>query len=293
MKNQYKKIGLPRLLIVGCGDIGLRLLPWVRNKFRVYAVTTQPARCGELRAAGAIPIVVDLDRISSQLIRLSRLADVIIHLAPPNASKNIDFRTRHLISVLPNRAKVIYISTTGVYGNVQQSFVNECTVPQPDTLRGRLRQDAEQALRQWAIRQHGKLVILRVAGIYAESRLPLERIKKSEPVLVPEEDGRLHVIHADDLARIILYAIKNGWHQRVYNVCDDSQLSMGKYMTLIAQHYHLPVPPQQSLSQIQSQISPAMLSYMTSQRRIQNNRLKTELGVKLIYPTVHYFLAKS
>lgn len=91
MNIQHKKIGLPRLLIVGCGDIGLRLLPWVRHQFRVYAVTTQSARCGELRKAGAIPIVADLDCISSQLIRLSQLADVIIHLAPPNASKMLIF----------------------------------------------------------------------------------------------------------------------------------------------------------------------------------------------------------
>lgn len=292
MKNQYKKIGLPRLLIVGCGDIGCRLLPWIRNKFRVYAVTTNPSRCNELRAAGAIPIVVDLDRISSQLIRLSQLADIIIHLAPPNASKNVDFRTRHLISVLPNHAKVIYISTTGVYGNQQQTLVNETTPVQPDTPRGKLRYDAEQALRQWAIRQQGKLVILRVAGIYAESRLPLKRIRQSEPVLVPEEDGQIHLIHADDLARIILYAIKNGLHQRVYNVCDDSQLSMGQYMTLVAQHYQLPLPPQMSLSQIKSQVSDAMLSYMTSHRHIQHNRLNNELGVKLMYPTVQYFLAE-
>ena len=94
-QTESKKLNQPRLLIIGCGDVGMRLLPLVRDRFRVFAITSQAARQDQLRDAGAIPIVADLDDPAS-LARLARLASHIVHLAPPRSEGTFDQRTRTL-----------------------------------------------------------------------------------------------------------------------------------------------------------------------------------------------------
>lgn len=290
--NQYKKIGRPRLLIVGCGDIGLRLLPWLCNKYRVFATTTQEARCPLLRAKGAVPLVVDLNHLSSQMIRMAHLADVIIHLVPPNVSGESDFRTRHLISVLPHRAKVIYISTTGVYGDCHGQWVDETNLVRPNSARAKRRVDAEQALRHWAIRQQGQLCILRVAGIYAGNRLPIARIKNAEPLLVKEEDVYINLIHAEDLVQAIQKALYRRLPQRIYHISDDSDLLTGDYMDAVAHANSLPLSPRIKRADLSAEKTPMMNSLVSSSKRLINDRMKTELGVTLHYPTVYKMLEK-
>ena len=113
--NNYKKSGLgrPRLLLVGCGDVGMRLLPLLVPRFRVFAVTRDPERAAPLRAAGAIPVIADLDQPAT-LARLRGLAGYVVHLAPPPPEGARDFRTRNLTAILPEGAHVVYVSTSGV-----------------------------------------------------------------------------------------------------------------------------------------------------------------------------------
>ena len=171
-----RKIGKPRLLILGCGDVGKRLLPLVRDRYRVFAVTSQEERRGELRAAGAIPIVADLDRPET-LRRLLQLADDIVHLAPPQSDGATDLRTRRLVAVLPSGANMVYVSTTGVYGDCAGELVVESRSVNPQNARAKRRVDAERVLRAWARRSGSGLSILRVPGIYAADRLPLKPIR--------------------------------------------------------------------------------------------------------------------
>ena len=122
--NMIQKLGRPRLLIVGCGDVGLRLLPLVRARFRVFAVTSSAERCAQLRAAGAIPLVANLDHPAS-LKRLARLAGNVVHLAPPQPDGMLDRRTRNLTAILPEGARLVYVSTSGVYGDCQGALIDE------------------------------------------------------------------------------------------------------------------------------------------------------------------------
>lgn len=282
-------LGAPRVLILGCGDVGMRLLPLLRDRFRVFAVTSQPARRAELRAAGAIPIVADLDRPAS-LARLGRLASFIVHLAPPQSSGAVDRRTRYLSAILPERATMVYVSTTGVYGDCGGAFFDETRPVRPHNERARRRVDAEQILRQWARRSHSRLAILRVPGIYAADRLPLERLVKGTPALLPAEDVHTSHIHADDLARIIAAAMFRLSPGRVYHAVDDTDLRMGEYFDLVADAFHLPRPPRLARADLQQQVSPMMLSFMSESRRLANDRIKAELGVRLRYPDVQSFL---
>jgi nucleoside-diphosphate-sugar epimerase len=286
MKNKMiRKAGKPRLLIVGCGDIGMRLLPMVRDRFRVFAVTSQESRRDELRAAGAVPVVADLDRPHT-LARLGRLARYIVHLAPPQGDRLIDRRTRNLAAILPERATLVYVSTSGVYGDCGGALVDETRLVNPHHARAKRRVDAEDTLRAWAGRTHSRLSILRAPGIYAVDRLPIERLEKELPALRPEEDVYTNHIHADDLARLALQCLFRGGANRVYNASDDSALKMGEYFDAVAQVFDLPVPPRMSRAELTAAVSPMMLSFMSESRRLCNSRMKSELGIRLKYPKV-------
>lgn len=287
MKNSVrKKLGRPRLLIIGCGDVGMRLLPLVRDRFRVFAVTSQPSRCSELRAAGAVPLVADLDQPAS-IARLAGIADHIVHLAPPQSEGLQDRRTRNLTAILPDRATLVYISTTGVYGNCGGALADETRPSSPQNARAKRRVDAERVLRGWARRSGSRVSILRVPGIYAADRLPVDRLRKGTPALCAEDDVYTNHIHADDLARIIALALFRAQSCRVYHAVDDSDMKMGDYFDAVATAFRLPKPPRLPRAELEQTVSPMLLSFMSESRRLLNLRIKAELGVRLRYPTVH------
>ena len=283
--SHREHFGKPRLLIVGCGDVGMRLLPLVRSHFRVFAVTSQPARHAELRAAGAIPITANLDQPQS-LARLAGLAKHIVHLAPPHAQGDSDRRTRNLIAILPDMGRLVYVSTTGVYGNCGDQLFDETRPVKASNPRAMRRVAAEQLLRGWAVRSGSALSILRVPGIYAGDRLPLERLHKGTPALTQAEDVYTNHIHADDLAMLIRLALFRASPNRVYHALDDSDLKMGAYFDLVADCFNLPRAPRLPRDELARQISPMLLSFMSESRRMKNDRIKLELGARLRYPTV-------
>jgi nucleoside-diphosphate-sugar epimerase len=289
--NTMQKFGLPRLLIVGCGDVGMRLLPLVRERFRVFAVTSNAARCAELRMAGAVPIVADLDRPAS-LKRLARLAPNVIHLAPPQADGATDRRTRNLSAILPDGARVVYVSTSGVYGDCQGQRIDETRAVAPHNARARRRVDAERVLRDWARRAGGRLAIVRAPGIYARERLPLARLAQGTPALLRQDDVYTNHIHADDLARIVALALFRGLPGRLYNAVDDTDMLMGDYFDSVADAFGLARPPRVARAQLAAEVSPIKLSFMAESRRIGNDRIKRELGVRLAYPEVRGALAR-
>ncbi len=290
MKNtQNKKLGRPRLLIIGCGDVGMRLLPLVRDRFRVFAVTSQPARRDELRNAGAIPIVANLDQPHT-LARLARLSRTIVHLAPPQAEGMLDRRTRNATAILPDHATLVYVSTTGVYGDCGGALVDESRPVNPQNPRARRRVDAERVLRRWAMRSGSRLAILRAPGIYALDRLPVERLRKGTPALTQDEDVHTNHIHADDLAALVATALFRAQPQRVYHAVDDTCLKMGEYFDAVADAFGLPHPPRLPRNALRDAVSPMLLSFMSESRRLNNRRLKTELGYRLRYPDVQHFL---
>lgn len=285
MHSLRKPVGLPRLLILGCGDVGMRLLPLLRARFRVFAVTSQPARCVQLRAAGAVPIVANLDDRAS-LRRLAGLAPYVVHLAPPQSAGLLDRRTRNLAAILPERARLVYVSTSGVYGDCGGATVAETRPVAPANARAKRRVDAEQVLRGWNTRRQGRLAILRVPGIYAQDRLPLKRLREGTPALAAGDDVYTNHIHADDLARIIERALWRSKPGRVYHASDNSELKMADYFDAVADAFALPRPPRLPRAQLQQVVTPMLLSFMSESRRMDNTRIRRELGVRLRYRRV-------
>jgi nucleoside-diphosphate-sugar epimerase len=281
----------PRALIIGCGDVGMRLLPILVKTHKVYVLTTQDSKKSLLRSMGAVPLVGNLDQWQT-LKKIAHLAPYVIHLAPPNQEGPKDLRTRNLLRALSQGGetqRLIYVSTSGVYGDCKGDFVSETRTLAPTNPRGQRRMDAEQQLRAWAIHHRVQVSILRVPGIYAGNRLPIERLKAGTPALKHEEDVFTNHIHADDLARIIIYAFYRGSPQRVLNASDSSWLKMGEYFDLVAKNFGLPSPQRLTFEELRTQVSSQMLSFMKESRRLQNERLM-ELGFHFLYPTVEDFL---
>ncbi|HTN49147.1 MAG TPA: NAD-binding protein [Burkholderiaceae bacterium] len=284
--HRRHKLGRPRLLIVGCGDVGLRILSRLASRYRVVALTSTPARVMVLRDAGAVPIVGDLDRRSS-LRRLRGCAPWLLHLAPPADDSPRDTRTRHLMAVLAGATRrAVYISTTGVYGDHAGRLIDETARLSPANERARRRVDAERVMRDRC-----RATVLRVPGIYAHDRLPLERLRRGLPALLDADDVYTSHVHADDLARICITALLRGAAARVYNAVDGSSMKMGEYFNAVADASGLPCPPRLPRAQLQAAVSPVMYSFMTESRQLVNRRLVRELRVRLLYPTVANALA--
>jgi len=283
-----------RLLIVGCGDVGLRMAPALAGRYRVYALMHSQERLGLLRSHGLITVAGDLD-VAESLERLSGLAHDVVHLAPPPAAGDRDTRTTNLIRALARGGRLpqrfVYISTSGVYGDCRGEWVTETRRLLPGNARARRRADAERQLRAWGKANGVSVVILRVPGIYAADRLPLQRLASGTPALAREEDPYTNHIHADDLARIVIAALTRGGAGRAYNANDDSGMKMGEYFDLVAERFGLPLPPRVSFREAQSAIPETLLSFMRESRRLANGRLKRELRVRLRYPTVADALA--
>jgi nucleoside-diphosphate-sugar epimerase len=285
-----------RLLIVGCGDVGMRVVKLLRPHWRLFALTTSAERAAAIRAAGAQPLIGDLDRPAT-LQRLAGLADRVLHLAPPAPHGRHDTRTANLLHALARRPgvrRIVYASTTGVYGDCGGERFGETRPVNPATERAQRRVDAEARLR-WFGRASGTgVTILRIPGIYAGDREgghPRERLARGAPVLQASDDVYTNHIHADDLARACVAALHRGRPQRVVHASDDSELRMGDYFDLAADLCGLPRPPRITRDQARKRLSAMQLSFMSESRRLRNDRLKDELRLKLRHPTVHSGLA--
>jgi nucleoside-diphosphate-sugar epimerase len=284
-----------RVLIVGCGDVGVRVARNLAGRVRLLALTSSPGRVALLRSLGITPLQGDLDR-QSTLARAAGLATRVVHLAPPSAEDHSewwrDLRTLALLRALRRRmppASLVYGSTSGVYGDCAGELVDETRPLQPRTPRAQRRVDAERAVRHYGRAAHVRTGILRIPGIYAPDRergTPRERLLKRTPVLEAQDDVYTNHIHADDLARAVVAALWRGKPQRVYNVSDDTELKMGDYFDLAADLYGLPRPPRVPRGTAQDELPLMLLSFMSESRRLRNDRLKSELRLRLRFPTV-------
>lgn len=287
---------MKRLLIIGCGNVGLRVALLLRARHRIYALTHSVERFADLRRHGLTPLQGDLDRPHT-LSGLSGLAHDVIHLAPPPARGRIDTRTAHLIAALGRGRSLpqhfIYLSTSGVYGDCSGALVNETCPLRPQTDRARRRADAERRLRDWGARTGVCVSILRVPGIYAADRLPVARIERGTPALLPQDDAYVNHIHADDLASMVVAALHRGQANRSYNASDDAPQKMGDYFDLVADRFRLPRPPRVTRAEASAVIPENLYSFMSESRRLTNGRIKQELRVRLRYPTVREGIAAA
>jgi nucleoside-diphosphate-sugar epimerase len=284
-----------RILLIGCGDVALRVAARLAGRARLYGLVRRRDAAPKLRAHGIVPIIGDLDRVGT-LDRLRTSPFAVLHFAPPPSEGRDDPRTQRLIATLA-RARIIpqrfvYISTSGVYGDCAGAKVTEARARRAQTPRARRRVAAEDRLRAWAARNGVALAILRAPGIYAETRLPLERIRQGTPVLAADDDVYTNHIHADDLARATVAALFRGRANRAYNASDDAEMKMAGWFDSVADAFRLPRPPRVGWDEAVQRIAPLLLSFMSESRRLSNARMKRELRVRLRYPTPQVLLSE-
>ncbi len=269
----------------------MRAAALLKHSSRVFALTSSESRVSELRQHGITAIKGNLDEAVS-LQRLAGVATHLIHMAPPPLQGHTDPRTRALVQALMLRSSpqsVVYGSTSGVYGDCSGAWIDETQPLNPQTERAQRRVDAEAWLNAWGSRGFPRIHVLRIPGIYAldrEGGTPRERLQRGTPVLQALDDVYTNHIHADDLACAAVLAVWRGKSLRPLHVSDDSDMLMSDYMDMAADLWQLPRPPRISRAQAQTALPAMTLSFMNESRRMHNQRLKTELRMKLRYPTV-------
>ena len=272
-------VPMKRLLIAGFGDIARRAAPVLGNAFELRILARKNG--------------LDLDRPES--LAALEPVDAVLHCAPPPASGSADTRTANLLAALEGRrilpTRIVYISTSGVYGDCGGALVDESRAVNPQTARAARRVDAEARLALWCSAHGAALTVLRAPGIYAVDRLPLAGLRAGMPALRDADDVYTNHIHADDLAAICVRALEEGAPAGIYNASDDSRLKMGEWLDMVADQAGLPRPQRIARSEAGGRIPADLLSFMGESRRLDNTRLKRTLGVRLRYPTVREGLA--
>ena len=269
-------------------------------RLRIIATGRRSEQLSAIREAGAIPLACDLDDRRS-IIRLAALSRWLVHLAPPPNEGRTDARSLALIAACARSARSAraagapfrwaYVSTSGVYGDHQGAWVSETSRLAPANLRSVRRLAAERLLRAFGRRTGARVALLRAPGIYAENRLPVERLRQGLPALPPEEDVFTNHIHAGELARACWLALWRGEPGRSYNVSDDTHMRMGEYFDTVADSLKLPRPKRLPMAELAQVVSPMMLSFMRESRRLRNGRMKTELRLRLRIPDIRALLA--
>jgi nucleoside-diphosphate-sugar epimerase len=280
---------MSKVFIVGCGQVGRLVAQRYLDQDRtVFGLARSATTAGELESLGIIPVRGDLDD-SASLTSLSLDGDLVQYLAPPSGTGVDDPRMANFLAAIdaggPPR-RIIYVSTSGVYGDCSGAWVDEDTPPNPQTDRARRRLDAENRLLDWGQRTGVGATVLRVGGIYGPGRLPETRLHNRAPILLEEQCGYTNRIHVEDLVSVCLAAGESTAQNRVYNVSDGHPGNMSGYFKAVAQRLDLPPPEEIPMEEARERLSPELMSYLLESRRMDNRRMLTELRVRLRYPNL-------
>ena len=273
---------MDHLFIVGCGAIGRRIAS--------LALEQGVAVCSFSRKEAGLPgtrhFTGTLDDPAT-LRGLPTKGAGVIYLAPPPGGGNQETRVAAFCAAVPpgeEPAKLVYISTSGVYGDCAGAAVTEESEPDPQTSRGKRRLHGERLFQAWGRERGVPVVILRVTAIYALDRLPVSQLSSGQPVLREEESLPSNRIHADDLSRICLAALERGKDGDIFNVSDGTSGTMTAYFNAAADALGLPRPPQVTMEEARRVMTPLMISYFSESRVVDSGKMLRELGIKLLYP---------
>jgi nucleoside-diphosphate-sugar epimerase len=277
--------------IVGCGYTGLVLArQWLARGVPVRGFATRAQSLAEIAACGAAAETLNLDDESAcgRKARLDVDGDLVYYAVPPAPAGRTDPRLERFLARHHGRPKrLVYLSTTGVYGDRGGQLVDEDTPPKPATPRALRRLAAETSLRAWAEGRGVSWCILRLPGIYGPGRLPLERLRNREPTIRPSEATPSNRIHVQDLATACVAAGEHPRaHRRLFNVTDGSDDSLTDYLARVARIAGLPEPPLISRSEAERTLSASSWSFLAESRRVDSRRIRDELGVEFAYADI-------
>ena len=272
------------LLSLGHGysaaGLARRLLP---QGWRVVGTTRSPARAAEIRAEGVEPVIwpgTDLRPLIAQ-------ATHILCSVAPDAAGDPVIRAHGADLAAAHPQWVGYLSTTGVYGDHKGGWVDETTPVVATSDRGRQRIHAESQWLATGLPVH----IFRLAGIYGPGRGPFEKVRDGTARRIIKPGQVFSRTHVDDIAQVLEASIRRPNPGAIYNVCDDDPAPPEDVIGHAAELLGLPMPPAEDWETAQTTMHPMARSFYADSRRVRNNRIKDELGVRLIHPDYRSGLA--
>lgn len=215
-----------------------------------------------------------------------KLADdwTLLYTVPPATDSEGDPRLERLLAALPSAPhRVVYLSTTGIYGDRGGQLVDESATPSPETGRARRRVHAETLLANWCGSRSSELIILRVPGIYGPGRLGVQRIRLHTPVIRKSDANPGNRIHVDDLAECCIRAMDAAVPAGIYNVADGDDRSSTWFATEVARQAGLEPPPTISRKKAAKTFSAARMSFLRESRRIDTTRMREILKPQMKY----------
>lgn len=291
MIKTVRSVRNQNILIVGCGYVGQRLAEVLAPSATITGLVRTRKTARDLELQGTSPLILDLDQTMSLP---SHDWQQIYYLAPPPRQGQQDTRMTHFLRALENSNQVtrlVYLGTTGVYGDCNGKWVDETQPTNPAAERALRRLDAEKQLRQWQSTRGNEVIFLRVAGIYGPDKLPLSRLRQGKPMIAAAHAPWTNRIHVDDLVQTCIAAMEWGKDGEIYNVSDGQPGNMADYFNQVADATGLPRPPVILPEQASGQLSAGLRSYLAESRRIDNGKMLKELHVQLKYPTLSQGLA--
>ncbi len=278
------------LILIGFGDIAARVAHR-HPAHPIIALARRPAPRPPAHRGAWHSLIYDLDA-PTPLPEWPAHA-IWLYLAPPPNIGETDTRAAHWLTAMarqpPPRA-VIYASTTGVYGDQSGGWVTEATPPTPAHDRARRRLNAEHQFTEWCAVRGIPLTILRITGIYAADRLPIERIKARTPVVCLEQSPWSNRIHAEDLADSYAALIRrieaNTDVTGVFNLSDNTPRPMTELYLATAAHFGLPAPPCLPLADVLKTATPMAREFLTESKRIDASAIQRALNWQPRYPNL-------
>lgn len=262
-----------QFVVNGVGYTGRRVLSGLPAE-RVTGIN----RSAITNNASARQVELDLDDNSGTQLRLPRRY-TLLYTVPPSASSPVDVRLERFLAMLDSAPeRVVYISTSGVYGNRAGDLVSETDATRPTTDRAHRRVAAEELLQHWCSKKDSELFILRAPAIYGPGRLGIDKRLRSDAVLCETESNPGNRIHVDDLAACCIVAMTDADVPGVYNVADGDFRSPTWFAKTVAVMAGFDAPVEISREQAQETLGSARLSFLSESRKLDTTKMRETLG---------------
>jgi nucleoside-diphosphate-sugar epimerase len=249
----------------------------IAQGWQCVGTSRTPEGCARIKAEGIAPLRFPGSDVSTALATATHL---LISTAPgANGDPVLAEIGTDIAQLTPNLEWVGYLSTTGVYGDHAGGWVDETTPLTPATPRGEARVKAEAAWRAQRLPLH----IFRLAGIYGPGRAPFDRLRAGTARRIIKPGQVFSRIHVDDITQALLASIARPAPGAIYNICDDEPAPPQDVLTYAAKLLDLPPPPEEAFAT--ADMSAMARSFYAESKRVRNDRMKADLGVKLLYPT--------
>ncbi|MEM8850744.1 MAG: SDR family oxidoreductase [Pseudomonadota bacterium] len=273
------------LLSFGHGYSARALTPrLLADGWRVIGTTRSDEKAEILRSEGVEPVIF------GDPLPLDQVTHVLTSAGPDGAGDPVLNQYRPVLEPdLGQMAWVGYLSTTGVYGDHGGGWVDEATPLTPSTRRGEMRVQAEAAWHALAQQTGAPLHIFRLAGIYGPGRGPFAKVRAGTARRIVKPGQVFSRIHVEDIAQVLRASIARPNPGAIYNLCDDDPAPPEDVIGHAAQLLGLPLPPAEDFDT--AEMTPMARSFYAESKRVRNDRIKAELGVRLRFPDYRAGLA--